>query len=220
MAINDLTGKKFGRWTVIKLHHKKQLFNKEGIRKRYLYYWLCKCDCGTERAVLGNSLTTGQTKSCGCLKRERVKEVRTKHGLSGTKLKGIYNSMKERCYNKNDKNYLDYGGRGIKVCQEWQDDFMNFYNWAMANGYKEGLTIDRIDNDKGYSPNNCRWATMKEQCRHRRNSHLIEYNGKIQCISAWAEEYNLKDKLLHDRLKAKWDIEKALTTPVRQSKKR
>lgn len=124
--------------------------------------------------------------------------------------------MKSRCYNKNDKRYKDYGGRGIIVCDEWLDKengFMNFYQWAMASGYKDNLTIDRIDNNGNYKPNNCRWATDKEQSRNRRSNHLIKYKNETHCIAEWAEKLNIKQTVLIQRIYTyKWSIEKALTT--------
>lgn len=135
----------------------------------------------------------------------------TTHGKSNTRLYRIYKTMKCRCYNKNREEYPNYGGRGIKVCDEWLNDFMVFYNWAMDNGYKEDLTIDRIDNNKGYSPANCRWVDKKIQaCNTRRNLKLT-YNGVTHLISHWAELLNLDQCLLSHRYSSGWDIEKMLT---------
>ena len=170
--LKDLTGLKFGRLTVI-----KRVEN----NKHNQTCWLCKCDCGNEKIIEGYSLTRGRTQSCGCLlsecSRERTTKRNFKHGFSNHKLHGIWDNMKQRCYNPNSKSYADYGARGIKICQEWQDDFMNFYNWAMANGYKEGLTIDRIDVNGNYEPNNCRWIALSMQSDNRRDTVYIEYKG-------------------------------------------
>lgn len=137
-----------------------------------------------------------------------------KHGLSNTKLYSIWSGMKRRCYNKNERAYKHYGGRGITICDEWKNDFMSFYDWAMNNGYSEGLTIDRIDNNKGYSPENCRWATVKEQNRNYRRNIKVEYKGETKTLVELAEEYNIDYKLLHQRYKRyNWDIEKALSLP-------
>lgn len=136
-------------------------------RKHGSRVYRCKCDCGNIKDVRSDMLKNGHVKSCGCL--------HTKHGKRETKIYRIFAEMKQRCYNKNNKSYKDYGKRGIVICQEWLDDFMNFYNWAMDNNYREGLSIDRIDNDGNYEPNNCRWADRKTQ-----NNTYLSYDGKLK----------------------------------------
>ena len=122
--------------------------------------------------------------------------------------------MKNRCNNPNEPRYSDYGGRGITVCQEWLDDFMNFYNWAMENGYSDELSIDRINNDKGYSPDNCRWSTKKEQANNTRTSHNITYKGQTKTLTEWSEILGLSFHLLSNRInKYGWSIERAFETP-------
>lgn len=128
-----------------------------------------------------------------------------------SRLYRIWILMRERCNNINTPPYKDYGGRGIKVCDEW-NDYENFYAWAMENNYSDDLTIDRIDTNGNYCPDNCRWATRKEQQNNRRNNRLIAFDGKTQTVAQWAEEYNIDNAVLFNRLNYGWDIEKALTT--------
>ena len=159
--INDLTNKKFGKLEVIKYY---------GSNKNGRALWLCKCECGNMKVVVGNSLLNKATISCGCYNKEQARERRTKHSMSYSKLYKVWGGMKTRCYNKNFVYYRNYGGRGIKICDEWLTNFLLFYNWAINNGYEEGLTIDRINNDGDYEPSNCRWITRAEQNRNQRKT--------------------------------------------------
>lgn len=175
----DMISKKFGRLTVIEELQE---------RKNGMIVYKCKCDCGKYTNVRGVQLRNGTIKSCGCLNHEKI----TKHGKYNTRLYNIYRSMITRCYNKHDKqHYKYYGGRGVKVCDEWLNDFMTFYDWAMSNGYRDNLTIDRIDVNGNYEPNNCRWITTYEQNKNRRCSIKIHYKGEIKSISEWIKTLNL-----------------------------
>lgn len=201
----DLTGQKFGRLTVIKRVENKGKNT----------YWLCKCDCGNIKSVRVDSLKNGSIKSCGCYQKEMIKKCHTIHNKCHTRLHSIWSNMKQRCFNKNAKRYSQYGGRGITVCEEWKNDFMSFYDWAMANGYNDNLTIDRIDVNGNYEPNNCKWATNKEQQNNRQHHFLITYKGITKNLQEWCEEVGLsRDNLYRRLVKYKWSVEKALNTPV------
>lgn len=202
----DLTGNKYNLLTVLGYSHTE---NGNAV-------WRCKCECGNETLVRGTNLKSNAVKSCGCL----LHKEHNTHHLSQTRLYKIYTLMKRRCYDTKIPYYDNYGGRGITVCDEWRKDFLQFYKWAKENGYQDGLTIDRIDNNKGYAPDNCRWATSKEQARNRRSCVLITHNGKTQTLVEWCEELNLKYKRVHDRMYSKgWSFERAISTPVYEEKK-
>ena len=149
---------------------------------------LCKCDCGNQKIIRRNDLLSGKTISCGCKQKENILKIAVTHGKSNTRIYDIWCAMKQRCYYKKNSYYPNYGGRGIKVCDEWLEDFMNFYNWAMKNGYDDTLSIDRIDVNGNYEPSNCRWTTIKEQANNTTRNRYIEYNGKIKTLSQWADE--------------------------------
>lgn len=192
----DLTGKKFNRLLV-----KERDFSKHGKRT----YWKCQCDCGNITIVDGVKLKNGTAKSCGCLNEEnRKKHIQklTTHHLRNTRIYDIWISMRKRCENPNDRSYRWYGGRGISVCPEWlgENGFINFYNWAMANGYKENLTIDRKNVNGNYCPENCRWATMKEQANNTRRNIIIIYDGKEKTLEELCEQYNLKYGIMYYRI--------------------
>ena len=193
--VKDLTGERFGRLTVIGLHPTET-------RKTY---WECQCDCGNKNVVRSDSLQCGAIRSCGCLKKEQDKqnlwssEAKKKYlanggKFSGTRLYEIWQGMKSRCYYENDSRYSRYGGRGIAMCDEWRKDFLTFREWALNNGYSETLTIDRIDNDGNYCPENCRWATIKEQCRNRSSNIKIKIGSEEKTLTEWCEIFGVDYK--------------------------
>lgn len=206
----NLTGERFGKLVAIKTIGK----NKNGG-----YLWQCKCDCGNEIIANVGNLKNGHTKSCGCLRVDRCKTNFAKHGLEHTRLYGIWSDMRLRCYDEKNIAYHRYGGRGITICDEWKNDVKAFYDWATANGYKDSLTIDRIDNDGNYCPENCRWATVKEQASNRRSNILVTHNGKTQTMKKWANEVGTPYKVVWARMqKLGWSAERALTEPVKKGK--
>lgn len=143
-----------------------------------------------------------------------------KHGLRHTRLYGIWLQMKNRCNNEKTARYKDYGARGITVCDEWCNDFKAFYDWSMANGYSDDLTIDRINNDGNYEPSNCRWITIKQQSRNTRHNTLLTLNGEAHCLIEWSEITGITKSCIQDRLRYGWSVERALTTPMRKNKNR
>lgn len=149
--------------------------------------WLCFCECGNKTIASGKNIREGITKSCGCIRTEERKSRKIANPVKDNPHYCRWRSMRARCENKNDPHYKNYGGRGITVCEEWKS-FRNFLEWVEASGYEDGLTIDRIDNDKGYCPENCRWVTRTEQQRNKRNNVLIEYKGEKKCLSEWARQ--------------------------------
>ena len=195
----DLTGKQFGRLTVIGRDPRKS-------RKPY---WTCVCECGNIKAVRGDILKAGLTRSCGCMKKEQdainlINTPKKKTEAFGMpyghlRIHEIWANMRKRCSNPKDARYMDYGGRGIKVCKEWDDDFVKFYNWAMESGYADDLTIDRIDNDKGYFPENCRWVNFKTQSRNRRTNIKITIGNATKTLTEWCEIFELPYSVVHAR---------------------
>lgn len=193
----NISGKRFCRLVAIKPTSIKNGYN----------YWLFKCDCGCEKEIRLDSVVYGKTKSCGCLQKEIVSK---KQGLSSSRIYRTLAGIKQRCYNKNCSAYKNYGGRGIKICNEWKNDFLSFYNWANQNGYMDNLTIDRIDVNGNYEPFNCRWITMKEQHRNTRKNKMVAFNGKTMCISEISEKYGIPWSTLDGRIKRGIDIKEAI----------
>jgi len=212
----DLVGKRFGRLTVIKYGGK----NNWGKSR-----WLCECDCGSKVVVNSSSLNSGHTKSCGCLQKEKATISclnRTIHGHKRVKkISKTYVSwcgIIQRCTDPHYNEYEYYGGRNIRVCKRWRNSFENFLEDMGER--PEGRQIDRINNNGNYCKSNCRWVTSKTNNRNKRNNHLETYDGKTQCLTAWAEDIGIDRRTIKKRLKLGWSIEKALTTPVKKRRKK
>lgn len=203
LKIIDLAGKHFGKLLVLKY---------VGQDKAHNALWLCRCDCGNEKVISTKNLLHSNkhsgTKSCGCLVAENHVSL---HNKSQTRIYRIWQRMKARCYNQNDKHYEYYGGRGITICDEWKDDFQCFYDWSMSNGYTDRLTIDRIDSNGDYTPSNCRWATRKQQANNTRQNRYLTYNGKTLTAKQWSEELGINYSTIQGRIRRGLNISEILS---------
>lgn len=206
----EYLNKKYNEWTVVSFSHKDK-YNHP--------FFNCICSCGNKNTIDIFSLKYGKSKSC---KKCSAKKRKNKHNLSYSRIYRIYNHIKQRCNNKQDSAYKNYGGRGIKICKEWEDNFINFYNWSIANGYEENLSIDRIDNNENYCPQNCRWVDMETQQNNKRNNHIITYNNKEYTISNFCKKFNLNERLVRQRINVYGyeEPEKLLKKDLRGMKKR
>lgn len=205
MILHDLTGERFGKLIVISRAENKSSKTR----------WLCECDCGNRKIINSSDLVTGKTTSCGCYKREKILKQNITHNKSDTRLYNIWCGMKQRCDYKENNRYYLYGGKGIKVCEEWKE-FHNFYNWSMKNGYKDDLSIDRIDNSKNYDPENCRWVNPKVQGNNTVRNILIEYKGTQKTLSLWCDELNLPYHTIYARIhRLNWEIERVFSVPIK-----
>lgn len=201
---------KYGRLTVVS--QAEDYVSPSGNRHKA---FLCRCDCGNEVVVLKEHLTSGRQKSCGCLRHENGRPT---HQETGTRLYRIWGNMVNRCTNPNNPAWRNYGKRGISVCDEWKN-YEFFRDWALANGYSDNLTIDRINNNDGYNPGNCRWVNTFVQANNTRRNHEITYDGETHTISEWARIKGIPYKTLHRRIVSlKWNPEDAFNKPVRSSK--
>lgn len=206
--MKDMTGMRFHRLLVIDC---------AGKPNGRSYAWNVVCNCGRSFSTMGSNLRSGAAKSCGCLQREKARAAgdRTRtHGMTNTSIYSIWDSMHQRCSNPNRKDFRKYGGRGINVCDAWKS-FEQFL--ADMGPRPTGMSLDRINNDLGYSPKNCRWATAKQQARNQRTNRLITYLGETLCLSEWAEKLSISQITLQTRItKYKWSVERALTQPVQK----
>lgn len=211
MRAIDLTGRRFGRLTAIK---------PEGISADGKILWACVCECGAIVKVRASLLWSGHTKSCGCLQREKRAELnratKTTHHATHTRLYGVWRGMRRRCSAKTGEKYENYAKRGIAVCAEWENSFEAFQEWALANGYRDDLTLDRKDNNGPYCPENCRWVTMEVQNNNRRINRFINHRNETRTLSQWAKYAGIHPSTLRRRLDRGWDIERALTTKARR----
>lgn len=208
--MDNLIGQKFNSLTVIARGNN----TKSGKAT-----WICKCDCGNikKKSVLGYDLKIGKVTTCGCAYKISNKERNKTHGMTHTRLWNIWQGMRRRCLkgNKHEKSYFQ---KGITVCEEWEK-FENFSNWAKSNGYKDDLTIDRIDNNKGYCPENCRWADYKTQERNKSNNRIITINGVSRVLAEWGEIYGIKPATISYRIKHNWEESRWLEKPICRKKK-
>ena len=205
----DLTGKRFGRLTAIKPVGKNKCGNT---------LWLCRCECGGTAVCINSNLTRGNSKSCGCLITKVLIKRNTKHGMAKSRLYNAWVSMLERCKTKTATSYRHYGGRGITVCKEWdcEDGFLHFADWAMSNGYTNNLTLDRIDNNGNYCPENCRWVTHQRQMNNTRRNVIVSAFGFTASLADACRKFDAPYKRTWKRLKRGWPIEQALMISERR----
>ena len=211
----DLTGQKFGMLTVI--CRANDHIQPSG---RKIVMWLCECSCNENKQVEVNAsnLVNGKVISCGCVGRRKSSERLKTHGKCGSRIHTTYTNMKQRCCNPKCREYPQYGGRGVVICDEWlgEDGFMNFYNWAIANGYEDSLSIDRIDVDGNYEPSNCRWANFLTQANNKQNTLKYDIGKGPQALSDLCRDYSLSKSMVWKRLKRGWTIEEALELKPRE----
>lgn len=208
--IIDLSGQKFGRLTVI---------SKAGKTSNGNFKWLCRCDCGAIKEFASGALRSGTTISCGCWIREMTSKRSYTHGETKLRLHHIWAGMKARCNYEKAINYKDYGGRGIKVCEEWTNSYIAFRDWALSNGYNDSLSIDRIKSDGNYEPSNCRWATKIVQANNKRTNRTIIIDGVKNTVTEWGRIYKIDPQAIWARLNRGWDEMTAVITPSDQSHK-
>lgn len=212
-------GKKYGLLTVVGIESATTGAKRQTKR----YAWNCVCDCGNERTVDPVKLLTGHAKTCGCGKSRRIAEyniiAKTKHGGRHERLYAIWHGMKQRCYWSGCRDYKTYGARGIEICDEWLNDYQSFRTWALGNGYEDNLSIDRIDTNGNYSPDNCRWATCYQQQNNRRTCVYYDYNGERMTVSEISRIVGIKKETIYNRINGLgWDPQRAFSTPVDKTK--
>ena len=203
--LKDLTGKKFGMLTPL---------YRVGTQNGHAT-WMCQCDCGRQKEVAGVSLTNGKTKSCGCQTSEWIAAGKTTHDMSNSRLYRIWSDMKRRCNNARRPHYNDYGGRGIRVCAEWQSSPQAFFQWALSHGYQDDMTLERIDVNGNYEPNNCCWIPFEKQALNKRSNHRLQWNGQEITMKEAADLAGIAYSTICSRINfLHWTPEDALSTPV------
>lgn len=200
-------GIKYGRLTIVE--EKEKYISPKGYPQRRV---LCKCECGNTHICTLNNLKNGSTKSCGCYQKELASRTKSTHGMSGSRPHSIWNQMIMRCHNPKSRGFKNYGAKGITVCEKWKT-FEGFWE-DMSNGYKDNLTIDRINNSKGYSKSNCKWSTPREQQNNRSNNRKFTFDGETLTMMQWARKTGLKRQTIESRLRRGWTVENALTTHI------
>ena len=207
-AFIDLTGRKYNRWTVIGYDKERSTRDNK--------YWICQCECGTIKSLWRGNIVNGNSKSCGCWNKEAARNRKNAHHESKTRLYNVWVKMRSRCNDPKDKSYPRYGGRGITVCKEWENYF-SFKEWAIKTGYDKDAkfgqcTIDRINVNGNYQPDNCRWISMKEQCYNRRSNRRITYHGETLTATEWEKKLGYRKGTIIKRLHNGWSEERAVST--------
>ena len=205
------SGMRFGRLLVL-------CENEKSPKGRRMF--LCRCDCGTEKSIVGSDFSSGNTSSCGCLQKDRTRQASTKHGQAANKFRGkvppeyqAWLSMIARCENPKNKSYKDYGARGITICERWRHSFINFLKDMGTR--PNGMSIDRLDNDKGYDKDNCAWRGKLEQAYNRRATLRISFNGETHTLLEWAEKTGMQASMIRQRLRREWPLERVFEPPIR-----
>jgi len=201
MNIQELIGERINLLTILNL----------GLKKHYV---VAKCECGIVKEYYIYNILSHHTRSCGCLEDKLFKERSITHGMSKHPIYKLWVDIKKRCFNEKSEAYKNYGGRGIVMCDEWKNDFMIFYDWAINNGYVKGLEIDRENNDLGYCASNCRFVDRIVNANNTRKNKYITFNSETKTLSQWARAYNISPLVLYTRVKNNWDMLDALTIPV------
>ena len=202
--LKPMIGKTFENWTVLEHDIERSVDRKT--------FYICECKCGTNRSVRADVLRNGRSISCGCLKKEMLRERVTTHGMTKTPLHNVWIALKDRCTNPNNQRFKYYGGKGVKVCEEWKHDFQKFYDFAIENGWKKGLTIDRIDNDGDYTPENCHFITNRKQQLNKSNNNRVTINGETLTIKEWCDKSGINRNTFVWRLRNGWQGNALLKT--------